>query len=244
MTLIISCIVLFILLGGLGMFVANKKTDGRTAGARWLKFITYILIVLVVICCILLRIFYIPACVIVCFSMIEIGRTISFNQKVSLVASLFYIIIASAFLFFAFRTTYVLQFFLYFQVLTFDAFCQVTGQLAGKRIISSKISPSKTWEGLAGGFIFCILSSVAAADFVGVTILISIALGLISGITAFTGDMLASWYKRKTGIKDYSNFLPGQGGFLDRFDSLMVVSGFYVLLYILTVDFIQSYFIK
>jgi phosphatidate cytidylyltransferase len=56
--------------------------------------------------------------------------------------------------------------------------------------------------------------------------------------------MLASWYKRKTGVKDYSNWLPGQGGFLDRFDSFLVTGSVYFILYSLIFKHALTPFIK
>jgi phosphatidate cytidylyltransferase len=63
-----------------------------------------------------------------------------------------------------------------------------------------------------------------------VSIVGAIIFGLFTSITGFSGDMLASYYKRIAGIKDYSNFLPGQGGFLDRFDSFMMSASCYCVI--------------
>jgi phosphatidate cytidylyltransferase len=55
---------------------------------------------------------------------------------------------------------------------------------------------------------------------------------LSSGILifAFTGDMLSSWFKRSYGVKDFSEWIPGHGGFLDRFDSLIMAGAFMALM--------------
>ncbi|HVG41101.1 MAG TPA: phosphatidate cytidylyltransferase, partial [Chitinophagaceae bacterium] len=53
----------------------------------------------------------------------------------------------------------------------------------------------------------------------------------LTALFSLTGDLWASYYKRKIKIKDYSNLLPGQGGFLDRFDSLLITGAFYFILY-------------
>jgi len=56
---------------------------------------------------------------------------------------------------------------------------------------------------------------------VGVSPMRAAAFGLVIGLAGLAGDLAASWVKRRAGIKDYSEALPGQGGFLDRFDSLL-----------------------
>jgi phosphatidate cytidylyltransferase len=106
------------------------------------------------------------------------------------------------------------------------------GQLAGKTQVASKISPSKTLEGLFGGIFFCILSSTLTSSWMNISIVASIAFGLFTSMTGFLGDILASFYKRIAGIKDYSNLLPGQGGFLDRFDSFMMSAFCYSIIYL------------
>jgi phosphatidate cytidylyltransferase len=58
----------------------------------------------------------------------------------------------------------------------------------------------------------------------------AIVFGTITAAAALSGDLLASWLKRKTNIKDYSNLLPGQGGFLDRFDSFIAAGFVYYVL--------------
>ncbi|MGZ3882166.1 MAG: phosphatidate cytidylyltransferase, partial [Flavisolibacter sp.] len=60
-----------------------------------------------------------------------------------------------------------------------------------------------------------------------------VAFGLFTALTGFAGDLLASRYKRIAGIKDYSNLLPGQGGFLDRFDGFMMAAFCYSLVHLL-----------
>jgi phosphatidate cytidylyltransferase len=103
----------------------------------------------------------------------------------------------------------------------------------GRHPLAPSISPAKTWEGLAGGTLFCIAVAIASAGWVGIPNCRGGLFGAITAISSFAGDMLASGYKRKTDVKDYSNWLPGQGGFLDRFDSFLVTGCIYYLLYIL-----------
>ena len=111
----------------------------------------------------------------------------------------------------------------YFGVIVFDAFSQISGQLFGKTKLTS-ISPNKTVEGLIGGIAMTmttllIIQWITGDNWpvIGNVLLFSSLLCL----TSFSGDILASWYKRICGVKDFSNLLPGQGGVLDRYDSLM-----------------------
>jgi phosphatidate cytidylyltransferase len=107
-----------------------------------------------------------------------------------------------------------------------DTMAYIVGSLIGRTPLSS-ISPKKTWEGTIGG----ILLSVLTLSLVGVYGLQGDVLpfALIAGISAITGtlgDLFESKLKRMAGVKDSGHFMPGHGGFLDRFDSLLVAVPF------------------
>lgn len=105
----------------------------------------------------------------------------------------------------------------YLFVLVFDGFGQITGQLLGRTRLFPRLSPGKTLEGYLGGFVFLFLTwAFLDALSVGVSPWYQV---LPIGFTAATGDLLASWLKRKNQVKDFSSFIPGHGGILDRFDS-------------------------
>lgn len=97
------------------------------------------------------------------------------------------------------------------------------GSLFGKHKILPRISPSKTYEGLIGGIVFSILAGFVFryfwADFLTVTDIIII--GLIGSLGGLAGDLVESAMKRDAELKDVSSFLPGHGGVLDRFDSVL-----------------------
>jgi phosphatidate cytidylyltransferase len=104
-----------------------------------------------------------------------------------------------------------------------DSMAYATGMLLGKHRLFLRISPKKSWEGFFGGLIFTLLSSLVFAHFeqqipfyhwIG----ISIAVVLLGTF----GDLIESLMKRTLNIKDSGNALPGHGGFLDRFDSLLL----------------------
>lgn len=100
------------------------------------------------------------------------------------------------------------------------------GRLLGKHKLFVRISPNKTWEGAVFGFIFAIVAAVAMKylflDYLSVES--AVILGLIVGVFGQIGDLVESMFKRDAGVKDSSSLIPGHGGALDRFDSLLFVA--------------------
>ena len=115
-----------------------------------------------------------------------------------------------------------------------DTMAYIDGSLIGKRSLS-KISPNKTWEGTIGGTILCIIVISIISRFIPLASAIQwqhwFHIAGISAIAGTFGDLLESKLKRRAGIKDSGTFMPGHGGFLDRFDSLLVAVPF-VWLYV------------
>jgi phosphatidate cytidylyltransferase len=115
---------------------------------------------------------------------------------------------------------------IFFIVWTTDIFAYLTGKRLGKHLLFPSISPKKTWEGLIGGSFFCTLTCsllylwIIPAQY-PLAVVFKI---LILSFAAHFGDMLESIIKRYLNIKDFSNLIPGHGGFLDRFDSFLVVA--------------------
>ena len=114
-----------------------------------------------------------------------------------------------------------------------DTFALVTGSLIGKNKLCPKISPKKTIEGLVGGVFF---GTFAASAFYITVINSNISLVLLVVITALLcligqlGDLVFSSIKRYYEIKDFSDLIPGHGGILDRFDSLIFVTLAFIIL--------------
>ena len=107
-------------------------------------------------------------------------------------------------------------------VICVDTGAYVTGMRFGRTKMAPTISPSKTWEGLAGGAILGIITAVAACELLlGLPWWFGIFMGISITIAAVVGDLTESMIKRDLGVKDMSNWLPGHGGFFDRFDSLL-----------------------
>jgi phosphatidate cytidylyltransferase len=101
----------------------------------------------------------------------------------------------------------------------------VAGVLFGKHPMAPKISPKKSWEGLAGSLVFGATAGVCMALFVlHVPFWAGIILGVSLVAVGTCGDLIESMIKRDLGIKDMSSFLPGHGGVMDRLDSLLVAA--------------------
>ena len=105
-----------------------------------------------------------------------------------------------------------------------DTMQYLVGSFIGKTPFS-KISPKKTWEGTIGGSLLCIiLVTFFGQPFLYKYYLLGIA--TIAAILGTLGDLLESKLKRVAGVKDSGAIMPGHGGFLDRFDSLLLASPF------------------
>jgi phosphatidate cytidylyltransferase len=106
-----------------------------------------------------------------------------------------------------------------------------SGKLFGKQKIVPQISPQKTWQGLLGGVVVSVLLSLAMGAYFGLgRPAWMAAIAVLLSVGGFASDVMFSAAKRKLGIKDFSNLIPGHGGMLDRADSLVVTAP---LLYLL-----------
>lgn len=110
-----------------------------------------------------------------------------------------------------------------------DSGAYFAGRYFGSRKLAPVISQNKTVEGAIGGILTAVACMVIYAlvlqlafDF-SVNYLYAILYGLVGSVAGIFGDLCFSVIKRQTGIKDYGNILPGHGGILDRFDSMMMV---------------------
>ena len=112
---------------------------------------------------------------------------------------------------------------LIFVIIIFDSFSYFTGLIFGKRFIVKKISPKKTLEGYLGGIFFTNITVINYINFFYDKYDFYSLLILINCIIIFSifGDLIQSFFKRLNSIKNSSYFLPGHGGFFDRFDSFL-----------------------
>ena len=107
----------------------------------------------------------------------------------------------------------------------FDSGCYLVGKIFGKNKILINISPNKTYEGLFGGILFTNLLCLILYYNIDLSI-INFNLFVLNNLVilfSFFGDLIQSYFKRLNFLKDSGNFIPGHGGFFDRFDSFLFV---------------------
>lgn len=110
-------------------------------------------------------------------------------------------------------------------IVFFDSACYLTGKTIGRHKILINISPNKTYEGLFGGifltnlvcFILYLNFDLSKIDY-NLFIVANLVI-----VFSFFGDLIQSYFKRLNFLKDSGNFMPGHGGFFDRFDSFLLV---------------------
>tara|TARA_B100001250_G_C19799150_1_gene790137 strand:- start:738 stop:1454 length:717 start_codon:yes stop_codon:yes gene_type:complete len=116
----------------------------------------------------------------------------------------------------------------------FDIFAYIIGSNFGKTFIVREISPNKTLEGLIGGlFPLISIGILMVLSLTPMPFLLAIAIILffiLVGLSAFAGDLLISYFKRQSGIKDTGTILPGHGGVLDRIDSHLIATPFWIII--------------
>ena len=230
---------LFFVLGGIGIYFAMRKKNPTERKQNWLKYFTYILIFILLYGCIC---FAEKTFSWVCVIIASVGlhelmclQKKTPQKKIVFYPTLFaYVSVSVVFYFFSGLPQSLLLYTL-FTVCTFDAFCQISGQLLGKTKISPRISPNKTLEGFIGGLCMAVCTFLVIGKILGFPIFFTILFGFITCLFSFAGDLSASWVKRRYKVKDFSSILPGQGGFLDRFDSFITAGAFVYLLYYFTI---------
>jgi len=107
-----------------------------------------------------------------------------------------------------------------------DTGAYAVGKLTGRHKMAPAISPGKTWEGAAGGYAAGFAAVLILERWLAPDIDMAATLGLAAlvPVAAEAGDLFESWMKRRMGVKDASGLLPGHGGFMDRLDSILLVS--------------------
>ncbi|TVQ85147.1 MAG: phosphatidate cytidylyltransferase [Micavibrio sp.] len=170
-------------------------------------------------------------------SVYEWGKMVLSDKKkaadfVLLTAGYIYILLAmSAFLFLRLKNDdgFVLTLMVLAMIWATDICAYFTGRAIGGPKMAPKISPNKTWAGLGGGLVGAAavaagfaLGGFTPAVFTEWTLLCMAALGAAFAVIGQIGDLLVSALKRKYGIKDTGNLIPGHGGVLDRIDALLL----------------------
>lgn len=108
---------------------------------------------------------------------------------------------------------------------TNDTGAYLSGRSFGRTKLFERISPNKTWEGFIGGVVLAVVVALNLAQYFGTLSRVEwAAVALIIGVFGTLGDLVESMLKRTLGVKDSGSILPGHGGFLDRFDGLLVAA--------------------
>ena len=118
-----------------------------------------------------------------------------------------------------------------------DVFAYLFGITLGKHRLFERISPKKSWEGFFGGLLGAMAMGFVAAKVLDANVALWIGLALIAAITGVFGDLVESMLKRSVDVKDSGSFIPGHGGWLDRFDAL-IFSVPFAFIYLVIVEFI------
>jgi phosphatidate cytidylyltransferase len=111
-----------------------------------------------------------------------------------------------------------------------DSMAYVVGSLIGKHKLIPDVSPKKTIEGAIGGLVLTIIACllygyiIESVAHVSANYIVLGVIGAILSVVSQIGDLVASLIKREHGVKDYGKLLPGHGGIMDRFDSILAVS--------------------
>ncbi|MEK1891188.1 MAG: phosphatidate cytidylyltransferase [Phyllobacterium sp.] len=121
--------------------------------------------------------------------------------------------------------------FLFAVVWATDIFAYFNGKALGGPKLAPRFSPNKTWAGAIGGAAAGVAAGVACAAFIGPAGGVPIPfIALLLSVVAQMGDLAESWMKRKFGVKDSSQLIPGHGGVMDRVDGLVAAAA---LLYVI-----------
>ena len=236
LTWVVYIIILaYFLLGSIGIYIINQRKEPQAARKSWIKHITYFFIINLLFFSIVINpvVFRIIAVLIIIAGFTELFvlfRKSGYRlKKLFLLAVILMALFSLGFYFFSIRDKGLILF-TFFILSIFDGFSQVTGQLWGRRKLFPKVSPEKTVEGLIGGAAVAVISALIFKDLLAASLVKAILLAAWIVVFAFAGDSLKSYYKRKHNVKDFNNLIPGNGGFLDRFDSLIAAGAGVTLL--------------
>lgn len=230
--LLISIVVLF--LAGAGLIICTHKIRAYPAEAirkDWLKYIIYSAIIIGFITVAFAGKIYL-ACI---FMVIALAGALELTKNwrpkaclsaagfivflMAILAGLFHLLILPG-KNWAYNFAYI-----FLLVSITDSYSQLWGKLIGKRKLCPDISPNKTWAGFWGGLFTAVIGAVVLSRYIiNYTALAAATYGLSIALASNIGDLAFSLIKRRLKIKDFSNMIPGHGGILDRFDSLIVAA--------------------
>jgi phosphatidate cytidylyltransferase len=105
-----------------------------------------------------------------------------------------------------------------------DSGAYFAGRKWGRRKLAPLVSPGKTWAGMWGGCVACVLLALACGWYFQLPLWPLVAVTVVVGVFSVVGDLNESLCKRIAGVKDSGHLIPGHGGVLDRFDSLLAAA--------------------
>ncbi|MTI69994.1 MAG: phosphatidate cytidylyltransferase [Firmicutes bacterium] len=211
----------------IGLYEFNNAT--KVADIKALKFLTYLLPISLFIISIFEKYNYIQKFIIIYTLALLIMMVVSNKIKPTNIAfALLGTIYVSVFLFHInFLEGSPLIWLVFIIAWATDTFAYFFGQLFGKRKLCPRLSPKKTIEGAIGGVIGSFILTLIYLKVFNIPNLILLSvLSILGSILSQIGDLAASKIKRTVGIKDFGNIMPGHGGVLDRFDSIIFISPF------------------
>lgn len=116
-----------------------------------------------------------------------------------------------------------------------DTAAYFVGRSIGKHALAPRLSPQKTWEGSAAGFLGSLVAGLVFGHWLNVPLVHLLGMAALGNVAGQASDLLESAYKRSAGVKDSGSLLPGHGGVLDRIDALIlaipVVWYYWILIY-------------
>jgi phosphatidate cytidylyltransferase len=219
-------VLIYFLLGFIAFYFINRKKEPLESRKSWIKTLTYFFIINIVFFSIAINpiVFRYLAVIIIIAGFLELFklfRESGYKMKTLFTLSIIVFAVFS-FGFFVFSGKEKGLILFTFMILSiFDSFSQITGEIFGRNKLFPKISPQKTIEGLVGGAIVAIVSALLLKSLIAAPPFKAMLLAAGVAFFALIGDSFKSYYKRKYNVKDFSNLIPENGGFLDRFDSLI-----------------------
>ena len=206
------------LIGAVGIHRANLRSTPEKRRERWIKLGGYFAVVHGVLLCAWLG----RAALAALFLLVVVagGRELVRARAHALTLTS-YAALGACLIGFVLRAAPQTTIYVYLVVAAFDGFSQVTGESLGHHRLAPRVSPQKTVEGALGGLVAAIFTGLVLRPLPDLDWLPATAASGLASAAALGGDLTASWVKRRSGIKDFGDLLPGPGGILDRFDSFL-----------------------
>lgn len=222
-------IMLHFVSGAIFLVLITRKLDPHSSKRQWIKFITYVLLFNLLWHSMIWSnaIFMLLAYTIMILCFWEWWKAVKGIRTHLWLFAGFFLVLVGFWRFLFLPRSEIL--FVFFLVILFDGSSQIAGQVLGKHPLMPGISPHKTVEGLIGGIVITLCTTLLVRNSFSLGWAELFLKSMLVLLFAFMGDLLASLVKRKAGLESYGRMLPGHGGLLDRFDSLiMAASAVYV----------------